>query len=167
VISAAVAVLLAAATVPQWEPRHRLDVGFSAMTSAPERFSLVAGLHPWRGIELDLGMGFDSGRVSLSSHGFYRWLFLTPGRQRDRGLEVGLGPGVGVRGARFCGVAACAHAIGPELLLSVEATLWFNRTLGVFLQADGGLAVEWAEALPGFFQAGVRLPARVLAGISF
>lgn len=166
-IAAAAAALLTAASAPQWEPRHRLDVGFSAMTSSPERFSLVGGLHPWRGIELDLGMGFDSGRVSLASHGFYRWLWLTPGRQRDRGLEVAIGPGVGIRGARFCGVASCAHAIGPELLLSFEATLWFSKSFGVSLQADGGVALEWAEALPGFFQAGARLPARVLAGISF
>jgi hypothetical protein len=161
------ALALALAAEPEFDPPRRFDVELTAFASTPERFSLCAGAHPGRPVEIDLCLSADLAGGALTSHVFYRKRWLFPfAEDPQRGVSLAFGPGVGVRAMRFCRFA-CAISGGPEALLSVEAVLWLTPVVGLTLQLDGGFAAVWAQSAPGVIESEFRFPARLLAGVAF
>lgn len=153
--------------VSTFPPQHRFDVAVSAFTSLPEQFTLCGSFHPSQKWEVDACLAGDRTLRSVSSHVFYRRHWQFPRADNETGAVLALGPGVGVRAMLFCPFAACAGNVGPELLLSGEATWWVKRSFGLTLQGDAGGAIYWFEAAPGLIQHSYRLPARLLLGVSF
>jgi hypothetical protein len=157
----------ATTAVSSFPPQHRFDVAISAFTSAPEQFTLCGSIHPSRKLEIDACLAGDRAFRSLTTHVFYRKQWAFPRADEETGWVLALGPGAGVRAMLICPYAVCAANLGPEFLLSGEATWWVRRAFGVTLQGDAGLAIDWFEAAPGLIQHGYRVPLRLLLGVSF
>jgi hypothetical protein len=147
-------VLLTCATLSWVEgpPRRRVDAEVSPLTALPERFLACAGFHLSRGWEIDGCFGAGRGLSSVTSHVFYRKEWFFAGANPERGWLLRLGPGLGVRGMRFCPFAVCAQALGPEGLVSLEAVKWIADRVGITLQADAGLGVVWTVFPDGYVQ---------------
>ena len=146
-----------------WDPTtaRRIDLSLSAFTATPERFGACIGYHPTSPLEWDGCASGDRAFRTVTSHLFYRAQW-TPG-----GFLLGLGPGLGVRAMLYCPFKVCGVSAGPEALVSFEAVKWIRDGLGISLQADAGFALYWTSPTPGLIVHGWRLPARLLAGVTF